>query len=144
MRVILDTNVLVAVLRSDMGASYAIVAQLPSERFQMALTVPLYLQYQDVLTRPEHMTGASTRDDILNFLRYLCSIAHQQRVFFLWRPWLKDPKDDMVLEAAVASQSRYIITHNLRDFTGSEIEEYFGIVPLCPREFLYRLRSREL
>jgi putative PIN family toxin of toxin-antitoxin system len=144
MRVILDTNVLVAALRSDMGASYAIVSQLPSERFQMALTVPLYLQYQDVLTRPEHMTGASTRDEILNFLRYLCSIAHRQRVFFLWRPWLKDPKDDMVLEAAVASQSRYIITHNLRDFTGSGIEEYFGIVPLRPREFLNRLRRREL
>ena len=144
MRVILDTNVLVAALRSDMGASYAIVSQLPSERFQMALTVPLYLQYQDVLTRPEHMTGASTPDDILNFLRYLCSIAHRQRVFFLWRPWLKDPTDDMVLEAAVASQSRYIITHNLRDFTGSGIEEYFGIVPMRPREFLHRLRSREL
>ena len=127
-----------------MGASYAIVSQLPSKRFQMALTVPLYLPYQDVLTRPEHMTGASTPGDMLNFLRYLCSIAHQQRVFFLWRPWLKDPKDDMVLEAAVASQSRYIITHNLRDFTGSGIEEYFGIVPIRPREFLHRLRSREL
>ena len=144
MRVILDTNVLVSALRSDMGASYAIVSQLPSERFQMALTVPLYLQYQDVLTRPEHMTGASTRDEILNFLRYLCSIAHRQRVFFLWRPWLKDPQDDMVLEAAVASQSRHIITHNLRDFTGSEIEAYFGIVPIRPREFLHRLRRREL
>lgn len=144
MRVILDTNVLVAALRSDIGASYALVSQLPSERFQMALTVPLYLQYQDVLTRPEHMTGASSRDDILNFLRYLCSIAHRQRVFFLWRPWLKDPKDDMVLEAAVASQSRYIITHNLRDFTGSRIEESFGIVPMRPREFFHRLRSREL
>jgi len=144
MRVILDTNVLVAALRSDMGASYAIVSQLPSERFQIALTVPLYLQYQDVLTRPEHMTGASTPDDIRNFLRYLCSIAHRQRVFFLWRPWLKDPTDDMVLEAAVASQSRYIITHNLRDFTTSGIEAYFGIVPIRPREFLHRLRSREL
>jgi predicted nucleic acid-binding protein len=135
MRVILNTNVLVAALRSDMGASYTIVSQLPSERFQMALTVPLYLQYQNMLTRPEHMTGASTPDDIRNFLRYLCSIAHRQRVFFLWRPWLTDPTDDMVLEAAVASQSRYIITHNLRDFTGSGIEEYFGIVPLRPQEF---------
>jgi putative PIN family toxin of toxin-antitoxin system len=144
MRVILDTNVLVSALRSDMGASYAIVSQLPSERFQMALTVPLYLQYQDVLTRPEHMTGTSTRDEILNFLRYLCSIAHQQRVFFLWRPWLKDPKDDMVLEAAVASQSRYVITHNLRDFSGSGIDERFGIMPMRPREFLHRLRSRQL
>ena len=143
MRVILDTNVLVAALRSDMGASYALVSQLPSERFQMALTVPLYPQYQDVLTRPEHMTGASTRDDIFNFLRYLCSLAHRQRVFFLWRPWLKDPQDDMVLEAAVASQSRYIITHNLRHFTGSRIEEHFGIVPIRPRDFLHLLRSQE-
>lgn len=144
MRVILDTNVLVAALRSDLGASYAIVSQLPSERFQMALTVPLYLQYQDVLTRPEHVTGASTRDDIRNFLRYLCSIAHRQRVFFLWRPRVKDPNDDMVLEAAVASQSRYIVTHNLRDFIGCGIEEQFGITPLRPREFFYRLRSQEL
>jgi len=144
MRVILDTNILVAALRSDMGASYAIVSQMPSERFQMALTVPFYLQYQDVLTRPEHRTGASTQDDILRFLRYLCSIAHQQRVFFLWRPRLKDPNDDMVLEAAVASQSRYIITHNLRDFTGCGIEEQFGITPMRPREFLHRLRSREV
>ena len=144
MRVILDTNVLVAALRSDMGVSSALVSQLPSERFQMALTVPLYLQYQDVLTRPEHMTGASTPDDIRNFLRYLCSLAHRQRVFFLWRPWRKDPTDDMVLEAAVASQSRYIITHNLRDFPGSGIEASFGIVPMRPREFLHRLRSREL
>ena len=144
MRIILDTNILVAALRSDMGASYAIVSQLPSERFQMALTVPLYLQYQDVLTRPEHMTGTSTQDDILRFLRYLCSIAHQQRVFFLWRPRLKDPNDDMGLEAAVASQSRYIITHNLRDFTRCGIEEQFGITPMLPREFLHRLRSREV
>ena len=110
----------------------------------MALTVPLYPQYQEVRTRPEHMTSASTRDEILNFIRYLCSIAHRQRVFFLWRPWLKDPQDDMVLEAAVASQSRYIVTHNLRDFTGSRIEAYCGIVPLRPQEFVHRLRRREL
>lgn len=144
MRVILDTNVLVAALRSDRGASYALISQLPSERFQIALTVPLYLQYQEVLTRPEHMTGASTQDDIHNFLRYVCSIAHRQRVFFLWRPWVKDPNDDMVLEAAVASQSRYIVTHNLRDFTGCGIEAQFGITPIRPREFYYRIRSREL
>ena len=109
----------------------------------MALTVPLYLQYQNVLIRSEHMTGASTRDDILNFLRYICSIAHRQRVFFLWRPWLNDPQDDMVLEAAVASQRCDIITHNLRDVTGSMMAEHFGILPIRPREFLHRLRSRE-
>jgi predicted nucleic acid-binding protein len=140
MRVILDTNV-VAALRQT-WEPLCFVAQL-SERFQMALTVPASAVSRRT-HRPEHMTGASTRDEILNFLRYLCSIAHRQRVFFLWRPWLKDPKDDMVLEAAVASQSHYIITHNLRDFTGSGIEASFGMVPVRPREFLHRLRSREL
>ncbi len=90
------------------------------------------------------MTGASTPDDILNFLRYVCTIAHRQRIFFLWRPWLKDPGDDMVLEAAVASQSRYIVTHNLRDFTGSGIEQHFNVLPIRPQAFLHRLRSQEL
>ena len=140
----MDTNGLVAALRSDMGASYALVAQLPSEHFQIALTVPFYLEYQDVCTHPEHMTGRSTPDEIRHFLRYLCSIAHHQRVFFLWRPWLKDPNDDMVLEAAVSSQSRYIITHNLRDFTACGIEAQFGMTPLCPREFIHYLRRQEL
>ena len=141
MRIILDTNVLVSALRSDMGASYKIVSQLPSESFQIALTVPLYLEYQAVLTRPENMTGASNRNDIFNFLRYLCSIAHQQKVFFLWRPRLGDPEDDMVLEAAIASQSRYIVTHNLRHFSDRGIEEQFGITPVSPQAFLHLIED---
>ncbi len=136
MRVILDTNVLVSALKSNRGASYAIVSQLPSSRFQIALTIPLYMEYQDVLTRPENMTGANTEEEILRFLRYLCRIAHRQEVFFLWRSWLRDPKDDMVLEAAVASQSRYIVTHNLRDFKNRGIESHFGIESITPKEFL--------
>lgn len=141
MRIILDTNVLVSALRSDLGASYKIVSQLPSESFQIALTVPLYLEYQAVLTRPENMTGASNRNDIFNFLRYLCSIAHQQKVFFLWRPRLGDPEDDMVLEAAIASQSRYIVTHNLRHFSDRGIEEQFGITPVSPQAFLHLIED---
>ena len=136
MRIILDTNVLVTALRSDRGASYAVVSRLPSPQFQIALTIPLYMEYQDALTRSENMSGASTTEEILRFLRYLCSIAHRQDVFFLWRPWLRDPKDDMVLEAAVASQSRYIVTHNLKDFRNRDIETYFGISPITPKNFL--------
>lgn len=143
MRIILDTNVLVAALRSNMGASYAIVSRLPSVHFQITLTVPLYLEYQEVLTRPENMTGASTRDDIGNFLRYLCNIAHRQKVFFLWRPRLADPGDDMVLEAAVASQCRYIVTHNLRHFLLRGIEVQFGITPISPQDFLSIIEERE-
>ncbi len=71
------------------------------------------------------MTGVSTVEDIFAFLRYICNIAYKQQIFFLWRPWLSDPKDDMVLETAVASQSRYITTYNLKDFKG--VKEHFGI-----------------
>lgn len=142
MRVVLDTNILVSALRSNRGASYALITQLPSDQFQVVLSIPLYIEYQDVLTRPEHMSGASTAEEILAFLRYICSIAHRQQIFFLWRPWLADPKDDMVLEAAVASRSHYIITHNLKDFRG--IEEHFGITPITPGKFLYILGGRQL
>lgn len=142
MRVVLDTNIFVSALKSNRGASYAIVSQLPSDQFQIVLSIPLYIEYQDVLTRPEHLSGVSTTEEILAFLRYICSIAHRQRVFFLWRPWLADPKDDMVLETAVASRSRYIVTHNLRDFKG--IEKHFGIAPITPGKFLYILEGQQL
>jgi predicted nucleic acid-binding protein len=95
--------------------------------------VPLYTEYQDILTREEHLTGTNTKKEILNFLRYLCKIANRQKVFFLWRPWLKDPKDDMVLELAVASKSQYIITYNLQDFKNIQS---FGIKDITPKKFL--------
>lgn len=141
MRVVFDTNIFVSALKSNKGASYAVISQLPSEQFQIVLSIPLYIEYQDVLTRPEHMSGVSTPEEILGFLRYICSIAHRQRIFFLWRPWLADPKDDMVLEVAVASQSRYIVTHNLRDFRG--VEKNFGITPVTPGKFLHIIRSQQ-
>ncbi len=142
MLVVIDTNVLVAALKSQFGASYAIISQLPSEKFQIALSIPLYLEYQDVLTRTQHMTGSSTHEEILAFLRYLCRISHQQDIFFLWRPYLRDPNDDMVLELAVASQSRYIITHNQKDFAG--IEKQFGITPIVPCDFLNIIRKQTI
>ena len=141
MRVVLDTNIFVSALRSDKGASYAVISQLPSDQFRIVLSIPLYVEYQDALTRPEHMSGAGTAEEILAFLRYICSIAHRQRIFFLWRPWLSDPKDDMVLEAAVASESRCIVTYNLRDFRG--VEKHFGITPVTPGKFLHIIRSQQ-
>ncbi len=137
----IDTNVMLSALRSSKGASYALISQLPLEHFQVALSVPLYTEYQDVMTRAEHMTEASSKEEILSFLRYICSIASHQDIFFLWRPWLKDPKDDMVLELAVASGSRYIITHNLNDFTNIKT---FGIEAVTPGRFLRLLESEEL
>ncbi len=140
MRVVLDTNILVAAARSSRGAAYAVVSQLPSPKFQIALTIPLYTEYQDALTRPELREERYTADEAIRFTRYLSSIAHQQNIYFLWRPWLKDPKDDMVLEAALASQSRYIVTHNLKDFIKKGIEKNFGILPVTPKQFLDTIR----
>ncbi len=135
-KVVIDTNVLVSALKSNMGASYALISRLPSEKFQLVISVPLYMEYQAVLTRKENMTGASSKEEILAFLRYLCKISVRQKIFYLWRPWLKDPKDDMVLELAVASKCQYIVTYNLKDF--SNIEK-FGIEAVTPKKFLRKL-----
>ena len=99
----------------------------------------LYTEYQAVLTRKEYMTGASTEEEILAFLGYFCKIANRQKIFYLWRPWLKDPKDDMVLELAVASKSKYIITYNTKDFKHIET---FGIQAIKPADFLKVINER--
>jgi len=137
MRIILDTNIIITALRSRQGASYALVSRVPLEQFELSLSVPLYIEYQDVLLRKEKVPGF-TKKEIIDYLQYLCSQSHHQEIFYLWRPSLKDVKDDMILELAVASESRYIVTHNLRDFQGSE---KFGIQAISPQRMLKKLRK---
>ena len=138
MRIVLDTSVLVAATRSRQGASFQLVSTLPCAEFQPALTVALYTEWQAVLTRPEHLPPGTGPEDALAFLRYLASISHLQSVHFLWRPFLRDPDDDMVLECAVNSSSPFIVTHNVRDFRRTES---LGVRSLTPRDFLLHLRS---
>lgn len=137
----LDTNVLVAALRSPHGASAALVSAIPSRLWTPALSVPLYIQYQDVLLRPGMVPGTLIPDDILAFCRYLASISHLQEVYFLWRPHLPDAGDDMVFEVAVAAEARYIVTYNVQDFRGAD---EFGIVPIRPPDFLALIRRLRL
>ena len=138
MNIVVDTNVLVAAARSRQGASFALVSSLPNPQFQIALSVSLYTEWQAVMTRPEHLPPGMSAADALGFLRYLASIAHLQEVHYLWRPFLKDPDDDMVLECAVAAQCRHIVTHNVKDFRGSQT---LGVVACTPGQFLELLRS---
>jgi putative PIN family toxin of toxin-antitoxin system len=138
MKVVFDTNVLVAAARSRQGASFALLSMLPSTQFQMALSVSLYTEWQAVMTRPENLPAGTTAKDATSFLRYLASIAHLQDVFYLWRPRLKDPDDDMVLECAVAAGCRYIVTHNVRDFAGIHS---LGLLAIRPADFLALIRS---
>ena len=139
MRVVFDTNVLVAAARSRQGASFALVSSVPAPEFLLCLSVGLYTEWQEVLTRAENLPPERTAEDALRFLRYLASQAHLQEIHFLWRPFLPDADDDMVLELAVAAGSRYIVTHNVRDFRGSE---RFGITVLSPRDFLGLIRAK--
>ena len=91
MRVVLDTSVLVAAVRSQSGASHLLVSSIPAKEFQPCLSIALYNEWQDVLSRPENLTPGSTAEDSRRFLRYLASQCHLQEVHFLWRPFLADP-----------------------------------------------------
>lgn len=138
MKIVLDTSVLVAALRFRQGASFALVSRLPDPRFQLCLSVAVYTEWQAVLSRPEHWPPGANAQDALGFVRYLASMAHLQDIHFLWRPFLRDPDDDMVLECAVAANCQYIVTHNVKDFrhTGQ-----LGVQALTPKEFLLLLKE---
>ena len=136
MRVVFDTNVVVAGLRSSLGASHALLQAIPSTKFQIAISVPLYLEYQSVLHRPGSLPEAMTPADADAVCRFLAANAAHQEIFFLWRPFLPDPKDDMVLELAVASQSRLIITHNIADFRAAPA---FGVHAIRPGDFIQHI-----
>lgn len=128
-RVVLDTNVLVSAFRSREGVAFRLITLLREDRFKICVSVPLVLEYEDVLLRATSLG----EEDVLTVLRFLCAIADQQKIFFLWRPVLPDPKDDMVLELAVASRARYIVTYNGKDFAAAQ---RFGIESLTPKAFL--------
>lgn len=138
MRVVFDTSVLVAAARSRLGASYALVSAIPSPDFQICLSIGLYTEWRDVLTRPAHLPPGNTPEDAQRFLRYLASEAHLQEIHFLWRPFLPDADDDMVLELAFAADCTHIVTHNKDDFRGSE---QLGVTAITPRDFLSLIRK---
>ena len=135
---VFDTSVLVAAAKSRQGASFALISSIPNDRFQLCLSVALYVEWQAVLTRKENLPPGANEDDALGFLRYLASQSHVQEIHFLWRPFLRDANDDMVLELAFAASCPYIVTHNLKDFHGSE---EVGVKAISPRDFLKMIRS---
>ncbi len=131
--VVIDTNVFVAALRSQYGASYKLFMLLNSGKFEINLSVPLTLEYEGAGKRLVGKKGALKANDIDDIVDYVCSIAHRKKVYYLWRPILSDPKDDMVLELAVSAGCTIIVTYNKDDFEGVE---KFGIRLLTAQEFL--------
>jgi putative PIN family toxin of toxin-antitoxin system len=125
MRVVLDTDVMVSAFRSRTGASRDWLRAALQGEVTLLLSVPLLLQYEEVLLRPEHLLASGANEEsIRDILDALCVVAEPVDISFRWRPSLKDPTDEMVLEAAVNGRADALLTFNGRDFAGAR---RFGI-----------------
>lgn len=131
-QIVLDTNVIVSGLRSKRGSAFCLLTLVGTGLFEIHLSVPLVLEYQEVLSR-ELPNLYITAIDVEELIEFYCSVATRHRIFFLWRPFLPDSKDDMVLELAVKAGCDSVVTYHTRDFVGIE---QFGLKTVTPVEFL--------
>jgi putative PIN family toxin of toxin-antitoxin system len=131
-QIVVDTNVFVSALRSQFGASYKLFSLIDKELYELQLSVPLTLEYEAAAKRMigEILLSEKEIDDILDFV---ISKSKCWQIYYLWRPQLKDPGDDMILELAVTANCNTILTYNVNDFKGIE---KFGIQAITPKEFL--------
>ena len=130
--IVIDTNVVIAALRSKKGASYKLLSLVGTKRFKTHDSVALVLEYEDIIQRYRVELGLS-QDDVSDLVDSLCSLAEHHKIYFLWRPSLPDANDELILELAVSAQCDYIVTHNLSDFKGVE---KFGVKAVTPGAFL--------
>ena len=136
----LDTDVMVAALRSSRGASRRLLLGALDGSFQLLLSVPLILEYEAVLSRPEHLAACGlSAAEIGRVLDDLAGIAQPVSLSFRWRPRLSDPNDDMVLETAVNGNADAIVTFNQRDFEAAIRD--FGCAVILPGAALGQIRS---
>ncbi len=129
----IDTNVFVSALRSRYGASHKLLMLLGSGKFEINISVLLALEYEEAGKRLTGKRGGLRISDLDAILDYICSVANRTKIYYLWRPILIDPRDDMVLELAVSAGCQAIVTYNKKDFAGAD---EFGIRILTAQEFL--------
>lgn len=135
LNIVIDTNVFVSAIRSKRGASFKLFMLVGGGKFDLHISVPLLLEYEDAAKR---LLGVITltEKEIDNILDYISKVAIHRKIFYLWRPWLPDPKDDMVLELAIAAGCDRLVTYNKADFRGVED---FGIQICTPQDILEEL-----
>lgn len=140
LRVVLDTDVVVAAMRSRSGASWQLVDKALAGEFTLLLSVPLVLQYEAVLKREEHRAVHNLTDaQVDQVIGALVHVAVPVQIRFLWRPVLSDPSDDMVLETSVNGQAELLVTFNLGDF--ARASKIFAHRTLRPRDALHLVRE---
>lgn len=139
-RIVVDTNVLIASLRSQRGASYQLLTMLNDNRWQLNVSTILMFEYEEVLKRERIKLGLQL-EDIDDLIDGICMIANKRNIFYLWRPVASDPDDDFLIDLAVESQADFIISYNQRDL--QEVKR-FGVAALTPKEFLQRVRRNRV
>lgn len=137
MTVVLDSSVLVAALRSRWGASFRLLQMVRDRQFRIAISVPLALEYEAVLVRHAAELGLD-RAEAVGLVDYLCAVGRRTSVHFLWRPALTDPRDEFVLELAVAAGCDAIVTHNVKGFAGAAS---FDVGVMTPGQFLEQMEA---
>jgi putative PIN family toxin of toxin-antitoxin system len=136
---ILDTDVIVAAVRSTKGASAEIVRRVLRGEIQIELTVAIALEYEAVATREEHLrAGMLSVIEAENLVDTLAALAEPVEIHFRWRPQLRDPDDEMVFEAAINAKDRTIVTFNTRDFAVAA--DRFDVTLVTPRQVLETLK----
>ena len=134
----MDTDAIVAAMRSPTGASAAIIRRTRQGKVALLLSVPLAMEYEAVCLRPEHQLAAGlSEQEVRIFLDAVIAIAEPVKIHYLWRPQLRDPSDEMVLEAAVNGRANLLITFNVRDYGTAPTR--FGIEVVTPREAVKRI-----
>jgi putative PIN family toxin of toxin-antitoxin system len=140
LRLVLDTDVIVAALRSPSGASAALIGAALTRRIVMLASVPLFFEYEAKCTSPIHWTAAGlSQDQAYTFVDGLASLIEPVKTHYLWRPTLRDPNDEMVLETAVNGQAAAIVTFNVRDY--GAVPASFGLDVLLPAAAIRRVRN---
>lgn len=140
LRLVLDTSVLVAAIRSNRGASNALVEAGLLRKYTVIITANLFFEYEAVMTRPEHLAASGLDvNDVVALLDELAAVAEKVHPSYLWRPQLSDPDDEMVLEAAINGRAHAIVTFNASDF--GMTPKRFGTAILSPAEALQKLRT---
>lgn len=138
MRYVLDTSVIAAALRSRHGASNALLRLAHRKRFQLLASPPLFLEYEDVLLRPEQrLVHGLSVEQVNEFLAHLAVRIEPVDIHFLWRPQVSDPGDEMVLEAAINGRADALVTHNIRHFAPAALR--FQLSILTPQQALMEI-----